>query len=95
MMQRDMPTSQVPTYLKARVAGGHAVPSVEVIPQSHGQKGEGEDQQAGAGGRRKAAGEQGDEAGAELGEEERHAMLEYVVKGLNEELLIELLEGLH
>jgi hypothetical protein len=36
-----------------------------------------------------------DEAGTEAGEEERHAMLECVVKGLNKELLIELLEGFH
>jgi hypothetical protein len=51
---------------------------------------------AGAGGKRKAAGEGGDAQGGQAGEEEeRHAMLEYVVKALNEELVTELLEGFH
>jgi hypothetical protein len=92
--QRDLPTSQVPTYLEARVAAGHAVPVVEVVvwPQSEGQQAE----QAGTSGKRKAAGEGGEAQGAEAGEEEtRHAVLEYVVKGLNEELIRELLEGFH
>jgi hypothetical protein len=92
--QRDLPTSQVPTYLEARVAAGHAVPVVEVVvsPQSEGQQAE----QAGASGKRKAADERGEAQGAEAGEEEqRHAVLEYVVKGLNEELTRELLEGFH
>jgi hypothetical protein len=67
--QRDLPTSQVPTYLEARVAAGHAVPVVGVVsPQSQIQQEE---------------------------EETRHAVLEYVVKGLNEALLTELLEGFH
>jgi hypothetical protein len=43
----------------------------------------------------KAAGEGGSPSGADVGEEERHAVLSYVVKGLNEELLTELLEGFH
>jgi hypothetical protein len=81
----------VPTYLEARVAAGHAVPVVEVVsPQSEGQ-------QAGASGKRKAAGESSEAQGAEAGEEEeqRHAVLEYVVTGLNEALVTELLEGFH
>jgi hypothetical protein len=88
--QRDLPTSQVPTYLEARVAVGHAVPVVEVMwPQSEGE-------QAGASGKRKAAGERGEAQGAEAGEEEqRHAVVEYVVTGLNEELIRELLEGFY
>jgi hypothetical protein len=32
-------------------------------------------------------------AGTKVGEEERHAVLEYVVQALNEALVIELLEG--
>jgi hypothetical protein len=92
--QRDLPTSQVPTYLEARVAAGHAVPVVEVVvsAQSEGEQAE----QAGASGKRKAAGESSEAQGAEAGEEEqRHAVVEYVVTGLNEELIRELLEGFH
>jgi hypothetical protein len=49
-----------------------------------------------ASGKRKAAGEGGEAQGAEAGEEEtRHAVLEFVLKGLNEALLTELLEGFH
>jgi hypothetical protein len=97
--QRDQPTSQVPSYLEARVAAGHAVPVVEVVsPQSQEQQQQAEEEegQAGALGKRKAAGEGGEAQGAEAGEEEtRHAVVEYVVKGLNEALVTELLEGLH
>jgi hypothetical protein len=50
---------------------------------------------AGALGNRKAAGEEGDAQEAGPGEEEIRAVLEYVVKGLNEELVTELLEGFH
>jgi hypothetical protein len=91
--QRDLPSSQVPTYLEARVAAGHAVPVVEVVwAQSEGEQAE----QAGASGKRKAAGESNEAQGAEAGEEEqRHAVVEYVVTGLNEELIRELLEGFH
>jgi hypothetical protein len=93
--QRDLPTSQVPTYLEARVAAGHAVPVVEVVwAQSEGQQAE----QAGASGEGRTAGEGGEAQGAEAGEEEeeqRHAVVEYVVTGLNEELIRELLEGFH
>jgi hypothetical protein len=91
-----MPTSQVPTYLEARVAAGHAVPVVEVVsPQSQTQQQEGKE--AGTSGKRKAAGEGDDAQGAEAGEkeEERYAMLEFVVKVLNEALVTELLEGFH
>jgi hypothetical protein len=81
----------VPTYLEARVAAGHAVPIVEVVsPQSQQQYEEN------VLGKRKAAREGGEAQGAEAGgEETRHAVLEYVVKGLNEALLTELLEGFH
>jgi hypothetical protein len=86
----------VPTYLEARVAAGHAVPVVEVVsPQPHQQQAPTE---AGALGKRMAADEGGEAQGAEAGEEEeetRHAVLEYVVKGLDEALLTELLEGFH
>jgi hypothetical protein len=86
----------VPTYLEARVAAGHAVPVVEVVlPQSQQQQQQGG---AEASGKRKAADESNDAQGAEAGEEEeetRHAVLEYVVTGLNEALVTELLEGFH
>jgi hypothetical protein len=85
----------VPTYLEARVAAGHAVPVVEVVSPQEQQQEE-QEEKAGALGKEKAAGEGGEAQGAEAGEEEtRHAVLEYVVKGLNEALLTELLEGFH
>jgi hypothetical protein len=95
-----MPTSQVPTYLEARAAAGHALPSVEVVlPQSdqeqYEEKEERKVEQAGSSGKRKAAGEDGDATGAEAWEEEKHAVLEYVVTAMNEELITELLEGFH
>jgi hypothetical protein len=95
--QRDQPTSQVPTYLEARVAAGHAVPVVEVVsPQSERRITRSMARKAEASGKRKAAGEGGEAQGAEAWEEEqRHAVLEYVVTGLNEALLTELLEGFH
>jgi hypothetical protein len=96
-----MPTSQVPTYLEARVAVGHAVPVVEVVsPQSQEQPAEEQqaEEETGTSGKRKAAGEGGEAQDAEAGEEkeeERYAMLEFVVKALNEALVTELLEGFH
>jgi hypothetical protein len=95
MEQQATPTAPVPTYLKARVAAGHAVPVVEVVsPQSQEQQQQ-EGGQAGASGKRKAADESSDAQGAGSGEEEVAAMLEYVVTGLNEELVTELLGGFH
>jgi hypothetical protein len=97
-MQRDQPTSQVPTYLEARVAAGHAVPAVEVVsPQSERRITRSMACAAEASGKEKAAGEGGEAQGTEAGEEEetRHAVLEYVVKGLDEALLTELLQGFH
>jgi hypothetical protein len=83
----------VPTYLEARVAAGHAVPNVEVVsPQSQGQRHGEEDM--GASSKRKAAGEGRDVQGAD-GWEEVSSMLEYVLTGLNEELVTELLAGFH
>jgi hypothetical protein len=83
----------VPTYLEARVAVGHAVPVVEV---AWAQSQEQQEHKTGAAGKRMAAGEGGEAQGAAAGEEEtRHAVLEYVVKGLNEALLTELLEGFY
>jgi hypothetical protein len=84
----------VPTYLEARVAAGHAVPVVEVVsPQSAPPTGH-IARTAEASGKRKAAGEGGEAQGAGAGEE-IGAVLEYVVKGLNEALVTELLEGFH
>jgi hypothetical protein len=89
----------VPTYLEARVAAGHAVPVVEVVsPQSERRTTRSMARTTEASGKRKAAGEGGEAQGAEAGEEEeetRHAVLEYVVKGLHEALVTELLEGFH
>jgi hypothetical protein len=95
-MQRDQPTARLPTYLEARAAAGHALPSVEVMfPQLEEQE-QGDGKQAGPCGKRKAAGEPGDqhEAGA-AEEEEVHVMLEYVMEKMNEELVTELLGGFH
>jgi hypothetical protein len=88
----------VPAYLEARVAAGHAVPVVEVVsPQSQVVvEEEEEEEEAEASGSGTAAGEGGEAQEAEAGEEEtRHAVLEYVVKGLNEALVTELLEGFY
>jgi hypothetical protein len=95
-MQRDLPTSQVPTYLEARVAAGHGVPVVEVV-SLQSQEPQAREEANASSGKRKAAGEGGEAQEAEAGEEEetRHAVVEYVVKGLNEELIRELLEGFH
>jgi hypothetical protein len=94
--QRDLPTSQVPTYLEARVAAGHAVPVVEVVsPQSQRRTTRSMARTAEASGKRKAAGEGGESQEAGPGEEEIRAVLEYAVKGLNEALVTELLEGFH
>jgi hypothetical protein len=85
--RRDKPTPGLPTFLEARL------PSVEV--GSLQAQGGDEEDQAGASGKRKTAGEGGSPPGADVGEEERHAVLSYVLKDLNEELLTELLEGFH
>jgi hypothetical protein len=88
----------VPTYLEARVAAGHAVPVVEVVsPQSERRLTRSMARATKIRGKRKAAGEGGEAQGTEAGEEEetRHAVLEYVVKGLDEALLTELLKGFH
>jgi hypothetical protein len=54
-------------------------------------------EEAGTSGKRQEAGEGDDAQGEEAGEkeEERYAMLEFVVKALNEALVTELLEGFH
>jgi hypothetical protein len=75
----------------ARVAAGHAVPSVEVVsPQSQ------EGGQGAASAKRKAEGETDYAQGEETEEQgERDAVVEYVIKALNQELVTELLEGFH
>jgi hypothetical protein len=108
-MQQGTPTSQVPSYLEARVAAGHAVPVVEVVSPQLGKEHQQEEEkeQASAEGKRKAAGnkkkkvskrkaagEVSDEAqGAEA--VEKHEVLKYVVEVMNEQLITELLEGFH
>jgi hypothetical protein len=101
--QHDVPSSQVPTYLEARVAAGHAVPKVVVSPQPEPPttRDGHTTHQAASSGKRKAADEGSDLVGTgagnpgetEMGEEKRHAALKYVIEALNEELVIELLEG--
>jgi hypothetical protein len=90
---RDQPTSQVPIYLEARVATGHAVPNVKVgvVAKPADEKGE---EEAGASGKTGTAGEGGDAQGAEV-EKTKHAFMKYVLRSLNESLLTELLEGFH
>jgi hypothetical protein len=88
-----MPTSQVPTYLQARVAAAHAVPKVVVSLQPVQRTTRSTIRQAAASGKRKAADEGGNLGELEVGEEERHVVLKYVVQALNEHLLTELLEG--
>jgi hypothetical protein len=79
-----MPTSQVPTYLEARVAAGHALPVVEVVsPQSERRVTRSMARSTGASGKGKAADEQDETGRVEAGEEERRAVLAYVVYGLN------------
>jgi hypothetical protein len=81
----------VPTYLEARVAAGHAVPIVEVVsPEAEEQQ---QKEEAEASGKRKAAGEGGGSGGSQAVEAEVHTVLAYVVQGLNEELVTELLES--
>jgi hypothetical protein len=81
MTQGGQPTSQVPTYLEARVAAGHPLPVVEVVsPQSNG---------SGCGKRKKVSQK------VQREQEELHAVAQYVVEELNEQLFTELLEGLH
>jgi hypothetical protein len=94
--QRDMPTSQVPTYLEARVAAGHAVPSIEVVvPQSERRPPRSMTRTAEASGKRKGESGTGDETRVGKRERELDAMLKYVVKQLDEALVTELLEGFH
>jgi hypothetical protein len=91
--RRDMPTSQVPTFLETRVAAGHALPRVEVV-MPHPEECQG-DMQIGIMDDRVTLGYYDDTLGAEAEGEERHAVLEYVVNGLNEALVTEFLEGFH
>jgi hypothetical protein len=65
-------------------------------PPSQQQQQKKKKQEAGAFGKRKAVGERGHAQGAEAeGKDEAYAVLEYVVTGLNQELVTELLEGFH
>jgi hypothetical protein len=91
--QRDIPTAKMPTYLEARVAAGHVLPSVEVVSlQSEQPQPE---EQMNASIDRQEVSEDGFQPEAEAGEEVKHAVLAYVVTALNEELVVELLEGFH
>jgi hypothetical protein len=92
-MQHGRQAFQVPTYLKARAAAGHALPCVEVVSSQSKEQQQGEEQ-AGASGKRKAVSEGGEGTDARSGEEEEaHAVLKYVMQSLGEELVTELLQG--
>lgn len=93
-MQRDMPTSQVPSYLEARVVVGHALPRVEVVSLQPTEEQQGQQQgqgQPSTSDKRKAAEERGYAQGIEAAEVKE--FLEYVLEALGEELVTELLEG--
>jgi hypothetical protein len=88
----------VPSYLEARVAAGREVPVVEVVPRPPHAQWKKKEEHAGTSGKRKAVGGRGDSEEAEsvhamVEEEATDAVVEYVVKALNEELLYELLEA--
>lgn len=71
----------MPAYLNNRVATRRALPTVRVVPPQSTVP-------CGGGARLKR--EVDDEE-----TEERHALLEFVVRDLNEQLFTELLDGLH
>jgi hypothetical protein len=79
-MLRQERTVSVPAYLKNRVATRRALPTVRVVPPQPTVS-------CGGGARPKS----------EVDEktEERHDVLEFVVRDLNEQLFTELLDGLH
>lgn len=72
-------TRPVPGYLKARVEAGLALPRIELVPRQWGG----------------AAGEGRKRSSAHASEvpEPRHAMVEWVVSELSEELFTELMQG--
>lgn len=87
--QRDTNTAPMPAFLQARATEGQALPQVEVVA---GQK---ERQPAREGRKREASSEAGPQAGSTPDEEERFAVLGYVMKQPNQELFTELLQGFH
>jgi hypothetical protein len=76
--------STAPAFLQTRVAAGLALPRVEVVASPQEQQGSAEDTEVTPAADASDAGE---------GEEERHAVLAYVLGELNEQLFIELKEG--
>jgi hypothetical protein len=79
------PASTVPAFLQTRVAAGLVLPRVEVVASP-------QEQQESAGDTEATSADASD--GGE-GEEERHAVLGYLLGELNEQLFIELREGFH
>lgn len=73
--------ASVPAYLNNRVATRRELPTVRVVPPQSTVS-------SGRGARLKR--EVDDEE-----TEERHALLEFVVRDLNDQLFVELLDGLH
>lgn len=88
MTHRDKPTAPVPAFLQKRAAAGHALSKVEIVGVARQQGG----QQEGVGGTIEASSGAG---AVQDVEEERHAMLAYVVKQMNEQLVTELMEGFY
>lgn len=77
------PAASVPNYVRGRLSAGVQLPMVEVVvlaatPAAGAQKKQ----------------EQGKPSHAAVTEEERVKVLEHVVKGLNDELVTELMEGI-
>jgi hypothetical protein len=62
-----------------------------VLPQSHDAM----EEEAGGTGKRQDEGDNDEAQGTGMGEDEIHAVLEFVLKGLNGDLVTELLEGFH
>jgi hypothetical protein len=84
-MHQDKPTATKPIFLQGRAAARCALPEVDVVM---GQQ----EEQAGSNGKRTAPSEAGS---TDEEDEERCAMLAFVVKMLNEQLFIELMQGFH
>lgn len=84
---QDKPTAPVPAFLQERVTTGEALPEVEVV------EGQQEGQQIGSSGQMKELRSKASTTQQE--EEERHAVLTYVMRRSNEQLFAELMQGFH
>lgn len=95
----ENPRSKVPTYLEGRVAARQALPVVEVVGHQAGasrrEAGSGDGLEAAVERSRARVEEKRTRQERRDSEEENHAMLEFVLKDLHEDLVTELLEGIH